>query len=134
MLNGPSNFGRQDFGLEGAWYLRGLDNGGADTGVIEVLQIQLTGHTLPNRADTDGDGLNDSEEINLGSDGFATDPWKVDTDADGWSDGYETLTKGTNPLAWDTDGDGVRDSSDLDPLRNLLVAVRGKHRHHRPGP
>src|SRR5207249_1386910 len=85
---------------------------------------------LRNRADTDGDGLNDSEEINLGSDGFATDPWKVDTDADGWSDGYETLTKGTNPLAWDTDGDGVRDSSDLDPLHNLLVAVRVNYVHH----
>ncbi len=91
-------------------------------------------HTLPNRADTDGDGLNDSEEINLGSDGFATDPWKVDTDADGWSDGYETLTKGTNPLAWDTDGDGVRDSSDLDPLRNLVVAVRVDQVHHGASP
>ncbi len=31
--------------------------------------------SLPNRTDTDGDGLNDSEEINLGADGFATDPW-----------------------------------------------------------
>ncbi len=54
---------------------------------------------------SDVDGLNDSEEINLGSDGFATDPWKTDTDGDLWSDGYETLTKGTNPLAWDTDGE-----------------------------
>jgi len=32
---------------------------------------------------SDVDGLNDSEEINLGSDGFATDPWKTDTDGDG---------------------------------------------------
>src|SRR3989454_663943 len=134
MLNGPLNFGRQDFVSTDPWYLRVSDNAGADTGVIEYLQIQLTVHTLPNRADTDGDGLNDSEEINLGSDGFATDPWKVDTDADGWSDGYETLTKGTNPLAWDTDGDGVRDSSDLDPLRNLLVAVRVNYIHHGASP
>ena len=134
MLNGPLNFGRQDFVSTDPWYLRVSDNAGADTGVIEYLQIQLTVHTLPNRADTDGDGLNDSEEINLGSDGFATDPWKVDTDADGWSDGYETLTKGTNPLAWDTDGDGVRDSSDLDPLHNLLVAVRVNYVHHGASP
>ena len=66
--------------------------------------------------------------------GFATDPWKTDTDADGWSDGYETLTKGTNPLTWDTDGDGVRDSSDLDPLHNLLVAVRVNYIHHGASP
>ncbi len=72
--------------------------------------------------------------MNPGSDGFATDPWKTDTDADGWSDGYETLTKGTNPLAWDTDGDGVRDSSDLDPLHNLLVAVRVNYVHHGASP
>ncbi|HYV08829.1 MAG TPA: LamG-like jellyroll fold domain-containing protein, partial [Thermoplasmata archaeon] len=134
MLNAPLSRDRQDFVKSDPWYLLVSDNAWADTGVIEYLQIQLLVHTLPNRADTDGDGLNDSEEINLGSDGFATDPWKADTDADGWSDGYETLTKGTNPVAWDTDGDGVRDSTDLDPLHDLLVAVKVKKVHHGASP
>jgi len=34
---------------------------------------------MPNRADTDGDGLNDMEEINLGADGFPTHPWRAAT-------------------------------------------------------
>ena len=76
-------------------------------GEVEYFQIQATVHTMPNRADTDGDF---------------------------WSDGYESLTRGTNPLAWDTDGDGARDSADIDPLRNLLVAVRVNRIHHGAGP
>lgn len=56
--------------------------GGGITGQIEYVQVQVTVRTLLNRADTDGDGLNDSEELNLGSDGFSRDPWKRDTDRD----------------------------------------------------
>jgi len=128
-----------EFTSGGVWYLQSWDQSWDKTadskkGQMEYMQFQIIVHTLPNRADTDADGLNDSEEINLGSDGYATDPWKADTDADGWSDGYETLTKGTNPVAWDTDGDGVRDSSDLDPLHNLLVAVRVNYIHHGASP
>ncbi|HEX9341816.1 MAG TPA: LamG-like jellyroll fold domain-containing protein, partial [Thermoplasmata archaeon] len=130
-----SQLAREDLVVAGrTWYVKAYDSTINKVGAVEYLQLQVTVHTLPNRADTDADGLNDSEEMNLGSDGFATDPWKTDTDADGWSDGYETLTKGTNPLAWDTDGDGVRDSSDLDPLHNLLVAVRVNSVHHGAGP
>jgi len=126
---------REDFFEAGRpWYIQAYDATNGKVGAIEYLQLQVTVHTLPNRADTDSDGLNDSEEINPGSDGYHTDPWKADTDGDLWSDGYETLTKGTNPLAWDTDGDGVRDSSDLDPLHNLLVAVRVDKIHHGASP
>ena len=58
--------------------------------------------TLPNRADSDADGLNDSEELNLGSDGFATgpalrgirlNPNRADTDGDGLADGQELFVK-----------------------------------------
>jgi hypothetical protein len=44
-------------------------------GQTEYLQVQVTVRTYANRADTDADGLNDSEELNLGFDCFATDPW-----------------------------------------------------------
>ena len=54
--------------------------------------------------DTDGDGLNDWEEAQLG-----TDPNKPDTDGDGMPDGWE-VAHGLNPLindsAADLDGDG----------------------------
>ena len=43
-------------------------------------------------ADTDGDGLLDTEEMHK----WQTDPKKVDTDGDGYWDGYEILN-GYNP-------------------------------------
>ncbi|MEE8167761.1 MAG: hypothetical protein V3T58_02670 [Candidatus Hydrothermarchaeales archaeon] len=60
--------------------------------------------------DTDGDGLTDAKEAELG-----TDPKKADTDGDGLTDGREA-TAGTNPLKADTDGDGIWDAQDPNPL------------------
>ncbi len=60
--------------------------------------------------DTDGDGLTDAEEKQLG-----TNPKKADTDGDGLTD-KEELELGTNPLVKDTDGDGVPDGKDKCPL------------------
>jgi len=42
-------------------------------------------------ADTDGDGINDKEEMELGSDGFITNPLLEDSDGDGISDALEIL-------------------------------------------
>src|SRR5690606_16713494 len=55
--------------------------------------------------DTDGDGLSDEYELELG-----TDPNHPDTDRDGLTDGIEVLGQNpTNPLSPDTDGHGPRD-------------------------
>ncbi|MFA5477377.1 MAG: DUF4215 domain-containing protein [Bacteroidales bacterium] len=55
--------------------------------------------------DTDGDGLPDNYENEIG-----TDPLNPDTDGDGISDGTEVLgTNPTDPLNPDTDGDGLCD-------------------------
>lgn len=43
--------------------------------------------------DTDGDGLSDSDELDV----WKTDPTKSDTDGDTFNDGYEVLN-GYNPL------------------------------------
>ncbi len=65
--------------------------------------------------DSDEDGLNNIEEINLG-----TDPGYEDTDGDELSDGDEVNLYGTNPKIGDTDSDGVDDYSEItygtDPL------------------
>ena len=45
------------------------------------------------KADTDGDGLNDGEEIT----NYKTDPLKADTD-DGSVDDFTEVNRGTNPL------------------------------------
>ncbi len=57
-------------------------------------------------ADTDGDGVVDSDEV----DHYGTDPDTWDTDGDGLSDGDELFVGGTDPFLWDTNGDGVSDA------------------------
>ena len=58
--------------------------------------------------DSDKDGLPDCREAELG-----TDPHKADTDGDGLSDGDEVLKYGTNPLNPDTDVDGYPDGVEV---------------------
>ncbi len=58
--------------------------------------------------DTDGDGLKDGVEKQLG-----TDPTKPDTDGDGLKDGDEITTTKTDPLKPDTDGDGLKDGDEV---------------------
>ncbi|MCP4994321.1 MAG: calcium-binding protein [Gammaproteobacteria bacterium] len=81
-------------------------------GLTDDEELQLG--TDPNNADTDGDGLNDGAEVQLG-----TNPLGVDTDGDGLNDGAE-VQLGTNPLDVDTDGDGLNDGAEVqlgtDPL------------------
>lgn len=60
--------------------------------------------------DSDGDGLADAAEANIG-----TDPFNPDTDGDGRTDNDETAERAfqTDPLNPDTDGDGVDDGDEL---------------------
>jgi len=68
--------------------------------------------------DTDGDGLSDIDEVLL----YGTDSLSADSDNDGLNDGEE-ITLGSDPLDADTDNDGVSDGVEVDELlTNLLVA------------
>ncbi len=58
----------------------------ADTTVDETSE--------PVATDTDGDGVADSDEVDL----YGTDPETWDTDGDGLSDGDELFVAGTDPL------------------------------------
>jgi outer membrane protein OmpA-like peptidoglycan-associated protein len=66
------------------------------------LSIGVGAHDAIGR-DSDGDGLSDEREAELG-----TDPLRADTDRDGIPDGIEVAT-GTDPRDADTDGDGLGD-------------------------
>ena len=59
--------------------------------------------------DTDGDGLNDGEELYQ----YRTHPIKRDTDEDGVDDPDEVLVYNTNPRKADTDGDGLSDADEI---------------------
>ncbi|MCL2613692.1 MAG: hypothetical protein FWD95_10740 [Nocardioidaceae bacterium] len=63
--------------------------------------------------DSDGDGLTDAQEAQLG-----TDPHNPDTDGDGLTDGQEVNTYKTDPLNPDTDGDGISDGAEVNGTDN----------------
>jgi outer membrane protein OmpA-like peptidoglycan-associated protein len=74
--------------------------------------------TDPNNPDTDGDRLQDGEEVRT----HVTDPLNTDTDADNLGDGEEVLNRKTDPNKADTDGDGLNDGDEVnthktDPLK-----------------
>ena len=75
--------------------------------------------TDPNNPDSDGDSLQDGEEVRV----YITDPLNPDTDADALKDGAEVKTYGTDPLKADTDFDLLSDGDEVnsfktDPLDN----------------
>jgi OOP family OmpA-OmpF porin len=90
-----------------------LDSDG--DGLLDSQEAEIG--TDPYNPDTDGDGLSDGEEVNL----YRTDPLNSDSDWDGLNDGAEVLTYKTDPLVQDTDVGGVADGHEViedktDPL------------------
>jgi len=85
--------------------------------LISALLIINVGPVLAINADSDSDGLTDSDEIDI----YGTDPLNYDTDWDGLGDGEEVNVYGTDPLDQDTDYDFLTDGQEVniygtDPL------------------
>lgn len=90
-----------------------LDSDG--DGLYDWEELELG--TDPYNPDTDGDGLTDYEEVRI----YGTDPLNRDTDFDGLTDYEEVRVYKTDPLNWDTDAGGVSDGHEVledgtDPL------------------
>lgn len=100
------------------------DSDDDNDGLSDSLEISIGSNPL--LADTDGDGLDDGDEVNT----HGTDPLLVDTDSDGVSDGNEIST-GTDPLTPDSTGDlaprgspdGVLNAADALILQRLLLGL-----------
>ena len=94
----------------------------AEAGLGEMVSATQTAAFLQTEAasgerDSDGDGLTDEFELEIG-----TDPNNPDTDSDRLSDGEEVLRRNTDPLNPDTDSDQLGDGAEVldhntDPLR-----------------
>ena len=65
--------------------------------------------TDPYNPDTDGDGLNDGEEVLQ----FNSNPLEIDTDLDGLSDYDEVMETKTNVLVSDSDSDELKDGEEI---------------------
>lgn len=80
--------------------------------------------TDPSSGNTDGDGLNDGEEIYFGTNPLVPDGASapVDHDTDGRYDSDETNVYGTDPYVTDTDNDGVGDGAEVSYGMNPLQA------------
>jgi len=75
-----------------------------------LTNLQEYGYnTDPRNADTDGDGLDDGEEVDI----YGTDPLNPDSDYDGLGDGAEVNTYGSDPLDTDTDDDSLTDGNEV---------------------
>ncbi|MHA2498921.1 MAG: hypothetical protein ACXAEL_05065, partial [Candidatus Hodarchaeales archaeon] len=110
------------------------DGDSDDDGLIDGLEGTLrpdSNHTHYLMADTDGDGLGDMQELQLGSDPravdtdhdmvkdgdeyfvYGTEPFLPDSDFDGLLDGEELFIFHSNPRQRDSDGDGLRDAAEV---------------------
>lgn len=111
----PGNADTDGDGIcDGPRTVSGLCEAGEDLNRNGRVDADETDPRVPN-VDSDGDGLSDQTEAELG-----TNPNVADTDGDGLSDGVEVQVEGTLPLSADTDCDGVSDGEEvtltLDPL------------------
>ncbi|MBN2162227.1 MAG: hypothetical protein JXR25_16525 [Pontiellaceae bacterium] len=74
-----------------------------------VNSDELENGTNPLADDTDGDGLQDGEEVHT----YFSDPLDSDSDDDYLSDGDEVNTHATDPADADSDDDGVNDATEV---------------------
>jgi cysteine-rich repeat protein len=93
----------------------GIPDGVEDANLNGAVDVDETDPNVRTDDDSDGDGLTEAEEADLG-----TDPLDADTDDDGISDKQEINGTGplvpwgpTDPLDPDTDDDGLRDGTEI---------------------
>ncbi|WP_380677096.1 PGF-CTERM sorting domain-containing protein [Salinigranum sp. GCM10025319] len=99
-------------------YVHGPELDPDGDGLTSRAELAGDPETNPFVADTDGDGLNDAREREIG-----TDPTRADTDGDTLSDARE-VDAGTDPTRADTDGDGANDAIDAYPTDPSVRTVQ----------
>jgi hypothetical protein len=113
----PGRFG-EDFDFN-AWIIRNAPHQWWD---------HLRFGTYEEAADTDLDGVpDDAPQLPLDENRLGGDPLERDTDGDGLEDLEELMagtSRGTDPALVDTDGDGLADGMDPEPLYRIAPVFR----------
>ncbi len=113
----PMNYELSSHALSGKKNPKYVDTDGDGLTDYEELNITMTdpeiadtdgNGVIDSKEDPDGDGINNRDEIDLG-----TDPLNSDTDRDNLTDSDELNRYHTDPLLEDTDGDGLTDYDDV---------------------
>ena len=113
----PMNYELSSHALSGKKNPKYVDTDGDGLTDYEELNITLTdpeiadtdgNSIIDSKEDPDGDGINNRDEIDLG-----TDPLNSDTDRDNLTDSDELNRYHTDPILEDTDGDGLTDYDDV---------------------
>ena len=105
------------FGIGLAYSKEGCSKDSDGDGITDCDEEELG--LNPEKSDTDSDGLSDGDEMNK----YNTDPKNPDTDGDKLNDGEEVLSYTTKPLEADSDKDGLTDFEEVityktDPLNS----------------
>ncbi len=110
--DGLSDVWEEDNGLDptdnGSRNSNNGPNGDPDLDGLSNLYEYWSGAD-PQLADTDGDGINDLDEVTI----HYTSPTSSDSDWDGLADFDEIFTHGTQPWIWDTDEDSLSDGDEV---------------------
>ncbi|MHA1744013.1 MAG: S8 family serine peptidase, partial [Candidatus Heimdallarchaeota archaeon] len=107
-------------GLPESYAVDFQDSDTDDDGLLDSEEIYLASngswltHSYPNCSDSDNDELSDGAEVNI----YGTDPLCDDSDGDGLTDAEEVAIHGTNPNNPDTDGDGIWDGDEVNTFTN----------------
>lgn len=99
--------GRGTFRFTGTDYLDDFKKDGSDNDAFLTFGVGLSYYILGD-ADYDKDGLTNNYEREIGC-----DPKNPDSDGDGLNDGEEVMFFYTNPLKPDTDGDNLLDYDEI---------------------
>jgi uncharacterized repeat protein (TIGR02543 family) len=126
LVSRPSDPTRKGYLFQG-WFTTATGGTAYDFG--QPVDHGLTLHAHWTTADSDGDGINDADELVAG-----TDPNNPDSDGDGIKDGDELSGAqnpwghcATNPLAADSDRDGLTDSQEIKGIKmKVKVVTRAK--------
>ena len=117
--SGVSGYDPNDSDVDNDGLLDGQETSSANSTNSIFSQVSNSSVLSPFKADSDGDGRKDGDEVNgTTSNPEKTDPTDSDSDDDNLNDGDE-ISLGTDPNDSDSDDDGLTDGTEANPSTGI---------------